>query len=83
MQTGIIELDVHGCTVEEAIKKIRKKIYSASNGVYRIRIIHGYHRGTRIREGIRQEFGYGLESRVKRIESGQNQGITELVLREY
>lgn len=38
---------------------------------------------TRIRDGIRREFGYGLEPKVLRIVQGFNQGITELILREY
>ncbi|MCI8557788.1 MAG: hypothetical protein HFI19_08490, partial [Lachnospiraceae bacterium] len=50
--------------------------------VYRIRVIHGYHGGTRIRDGIREEFGYEREPKIKRITMGDNPGITELVLRE-
>jgi len=79
----IIELDVHGCTAGEAVQKIEKQINSAGNGVYRIRVIHGFHGGTKIRDAIFREIGYGLEPKVKRIVSGSNQGITELVLREY
>lgn len=83
IQTPIVELDVHGCTVEEAVRKIDQSIRQAGPGVYRIRVIHGYNRGTGIRDGIRREFGYGLESKVLRIVPGFNQGITELILREY
>lgn len=79
----IVEIDVHGCTVEEAVAQVEKKIKTAGSHVYRIRVIHGYHGGTRIRDGLRRELGYGLEPRVKRIVPGNNQGITELVLREY
>ena len=32
---------------------------------------------------IREEFGHEREPKVKRIEMGDNQGITELVLREF
>ena len=83
MINGIMELDVHGMSTEEAVQAAAKAIYQAGSSVYRIRIIHGYHGGTRIRSGIREEFSYGREPRVKRIEMGSNQGITELVLREY
>lgn len=83
LQAPIFEIDVHGCTVEQAVRQIEKTLTSAGKNVYRIRIIHGYNRGTRIRESIRQEFGHGLEPRVKRIVPGDNPGITELVLREY
>ena len=80
---GIIEIDVHGKDVETAIREIKKQLNNAGTGTYRIRIIHGYHGGTRIREGIREEFSYGREPKVKRITMGGNQGITELILREF
>ncbi len=81
--SGIIEIDVHGKNVEEALREISGQVARAGDSVYRIRVIHGYHGGTRISEGIRDEFGYGREPRVKRIQMGQNPGITELVLREF
>lgn len=80
--TGIVELDVHGMRTEEAVSLIQKKVNEAKNNVYRIRVIHGYHGGTRIRTAIREEFSYGREPKVKRIVMGQNEGITELILRE-
>lgn len=83
MINGIIEIDVHGMNTEEAVNAVAKKVQSAGSSVYRIRVIHGYHGGTRIRSGIREEFSYGREPKVKRIEMGVNQGITELILREY
>lgn len=83
MVSGIIEMDVHGRNVEQALREISGQIARAGNSVYRIRVIHGYHGGTRIAEGIRDEFGYGREPKVKRIEMGQNPGITELILREF
>ena len=83
MMNGIIEIDVHGKNVESAIEEIRKHMNNAKPSVYRIRIIHGYHGGTEYGEGIREEFSYGREPRVKRITMGDNQGITELVLREF
>lgn len=83
MTGGIVELDVHGMNGEQAKAAIEKKICGAGSAVYRIRVIHGFHGGTRLRAMIREEFGYGREPKVKRIEMGNNQGITELVLREY
>lgn len=32
---------------------------------------------------IYDEYSYGRNSKVKRVENGFNEGITELVLREY
>ena len=56
------------------------QIHAAEKSICRIRVIHGYNGGTRIRSMLREEYGYG---RGKRIEMGDNQGITELVLREF
>lgn len=83
MMSGIIEINVHGKNVEEAIDEIRKQLNNAKANVYRIRVIHGYHGGTRIRDGIWDEFSYGREPKIKRITMGDNQGITELILREF
>jgi len=79
----IIELNVHGMRAEEAIKHIQKKINEAGAGVYRIRVIHGYNRGTSIRSAIREEFDYYGDPKVLRVEMGDNEGITDLILREY
>lgn len=78
---AIIELDLHGLTCEEAQYRIEKAIKDAGGGVYLIRCIHGFHGGTRIKDMIRREFGYGLEPKIKSIRGGVNEGITELVLR--
>ena len=52
-----------------------------SAGAYRIRVIHGYHGGTSLRDGIRKE--YAKHPKVLRIELGLNPGETDLVLREF
>ena len=83
MTGGIIEIDVHGKNTEEAKKAINMQIHSAGKSIYRMRVIHGYNGGTRIRSMLREEYGYGREPAVKRIEMGDNQGITELVIREF
>ena len=82
LTSGIIEVDLHGLRTEEAVKKAKSEVSKASASVYIIRLIHGYHGGTRIREAIEDEFSYGREEKVKRIRQGSNPGITELVLRE-
>lgn len=83
MTGGIIEIDVHGKNIEEAKKAIDIQIHTAGKSIYRLRVIHGYNGGTRIRSMLREEYGYGREPAVKRIEMGDNRGITELVLREF
>ena len=80
---GIIKIDVHGKNTEEAKKAIDMQIHDAEKSICRIRVIHGYNGGMRIRSMLREEYGYGREPAVKRIEMGDNRGITELVLREF
>lgn len=82
LSSGIIEIDLHGMKVEEALRRANEEVNKASGSVYIIRLIHGYHGGTRIREAIEDEFSYGRVSKVKRIRPGNNPGITELFLRE-
>ena len=81
LTSGIIEVDLHGLRVEEAIKKVKGEVRKAPGSVYVIRLIHGYHGGTRIKEAIEDEFSYGRDDKVKSIRNGANPGITELVLR--
>ena len=81
--TGNIEIDLHGLRVDEAIKKIDDAIRRADPSVYRIKLIHGYHRGHGLKDAIWDEYSYGRNSKVLRIQGGINEGITELVLREY
>ncbi|WP_294147433.1 Smr/MutS family protein [uncultured Clostridium sp.] len=83
MNGGIIELDLHGRRAEEAKRLIDAELDRAGRNVYRIRLIHGFHGGTGIKNMIWEEYSYGREPRVARLEHGMNQGITELVLREY
>ena len=83
MGTGNIEIDLHGLRAEEAKKKIDQAIKSADKSVYRIKLIHGYHRGHGLKDMIREEYSYGREPKVLRVQGGFNDGITELVLREY
>lgn len=82
MQTGIIEVDLHGMDVLKAKNEIYKVLRKAGKSVYRIRLIHGFHGGNAIKEMIDDEFGYSREEKVLRVVPGWNPGITELVLRE-
>jgi len=80
MQTGIVTLDLHGCNAYQAKIAIDAAL-KRSRGVYRIRIIHGYHGGTALRELCRRE--YAKKPGVLRVEVGLNPGETDLVLREW
>lgn len=83
LQTPIIEMDVHGMTSEQAVRKIEEKINKANASTYRIRVIHGFNRGNSIQRAIYREIGHGLNPKVRKIVGGENPGITEIVLREY
>ncbi len=76
----MIEIDVHGYTQSEAKTRIMQILDSADKNIYMIKIIHGYRHGTALRNMIRKNFK--KHPRVKRIEFGLNQGVTELILRE-
>ena len=77
---AVIELDVHGMTLTQACTAIDAALRRAG-GAYRIRVIHGYHGGTVLRDGIRRR--YAANAKVRRIELGLNQGETDLILREF
>ena len=81
MNAGILELDLHGCTVYQAEIALNAALKRAKAGTYRIRVIHGSHGGTALRDMIRKNFAH--HPKVLRLESGLNQGQTDLVLREF
>ena len=76
---GILELDLHGKNAYQAKVTIDAALRRARAGTYRIRLIHGYHGGTALRDMIRREYA----DRVLRLETGIDPGITDLVLREF
>ena len=82
MNNPIVELDLHNLNCMQAQSLIDRTLDEAGSGVYRIRLIHGFHGGTAIKDMIREEYGFCRHSKVKRITGGTNQGITELILRE-
>ncbi len=77
---GNLELDVHGMTQIQAEAAIEARLRRAG-GIYRITVIHGYTRGTSLRDFIRRR--YRSHPKVLRVEAGLNPGVTDLVLREY
>ena len=52
MNEPIIELDVHGMTLYQAQIAIDAALKRAG-GTYRIRVIHGFHGGTALRDMVR------------------------------
>lgn len=67
-------------TQVQAITAIDARLRRADASVYRLRVIHGYHGGTALRDAVRKH--YKNHPKVKRIELGLNPGETDLVLRE-
>ena len=81
MSAGILSLDLHGKNTYQAKIAVDSLLRRAGNGTYRIRLIHGYHGGTTLREFLQGE--YGRHPKIKRISISPDGGTTELVLREY
>lgn len=79
MHAAIVTLDLHGCTVYQAKIAIDARL-RRPGGAYRIRLIHGCHGGTALRDMIRTD--YRKHPKILRLEFGSN-GETDLVLREF
>ena len=80
IQSGFQELDVHNMTKVQAIAAIDARLRRVNASVYRLKVIHGYHGGTVLRDAVRSR--YRDHPKVIRIEVGLNPGETDLVLRE-
>ena len=81
MDNAIITLDLHGKNTYQAKVTIDAQLRRARAGTYRIRLIHGSHGGTALRDFVRAEYAH--HPKVKRIILSPDGGATELVLREY
>ena len=80
MSSPIITIDLHGLFRDEAIRTIDKTLKNADNSTYQIKLIHGYNRGTSLKDMIIDEYKY--HPKVMQIQPGDNLGTTILVLRE-
>lgn len=78
MTGGIVEIDLHGKNEYQARVTIDAALRRARTGTYRLRIVHGYHNGTVLRDMVRREYA----GRVLRVVA-LDQGRTDLVLREF
>lgn len=81
MDSGIWELDLHGMNICQARAAVDAALRRAKGGTYRIRVIHGFSRGTALRDMVRRE--YARHPKVLRLEIGLNPGEADLVLREF
>ena len=80
MQSGMLSLDLHGKNTHQAKIAVDALLRRAGNGTYRLRLIHGHHGGTALRDFLRAE--YAQHPKVKRLIFSSD-GTTELVLREF
>ena len=78
--SGTLEIDVHNMTRVQAVAAVDAVLRRINSSVYRLRVIHGYHGGTALRDEIRAHCKH--HPKVKRIEIGLNPGETVLVFRE-
>ena len=74
------EVDVHGMNRTQAFAAIDAKLRRAGGTVYTLRVIHGYHGGTVLRDAIRSH--YRNDRKVFRIDLGLNPGETDLILKD-
>ena len=81
MDTGSITLDLHGKTAYQAKVTVDALLRRAETGTDRIRLIHGSHGGTALRDLIRTEYAH--HPKVKRLILSPDGGATGLVPREY
>ena len=80
MSDPIITIDLHGLFRDEAIKVSDKALKTADSSTYQIKLVHGYNRGTSLKNMINDEYRY--HPKVLRVQPGDNLGTTILVLRE-
>ena len=80
MTGGFLEIDIHNMTKVQAITAVDAQLRRADASVYRLRVIHGYHGGTVLRDAVRAHCK--KHPKVRRIELGLNPGETDLILRE-
>ena len=78
---GIIAVDLHGKNTYQAKVTVDALLRRAGGGTYRLRLIHGCHGGTALRDFLEAE--YSNHPKVKRLVCSTDGGTTELVLREY
>ncbi len=71
-------LDLHGKSKYQARIAIEAAL-RRSKGLYRIRVVHGCHNGTALKEMVWSE--YGSDPRVKRLLAA-SESATDLILRE-
>ena len=81
MNSASITVDLHGKNTYQAKVTVDAMLRRVKAGTYRLRLVHGYHGGTALRDFIRTEYVH--HPKVRRLLLSPDGGTTELVLREY
>ena len=81
MQSGTLEIDLHGMTKVQAKAALDAALRRAGGSVYRVAVVHGCHGGTALRDFLQET--YATHPKVRRLVLSPDGGATELVLREY
>ena len=76
-ENEIITIDLHKHTVYAAKQKLQFVIAIAPDEIKEIIVIHGYRRGTALRDMVRNDFE---DSRIARKFLSLNPGITSFIL---
>ncbi len=74
-----LRIDIHGLFVDEALGRVRSFVAMAPAGTERIVVVHGYNRGTALRDAIRHRL---YSPRIRMVEPAFfNDGETYLWLK--
>ena len=57
MECGIVTVDLHGRNTYQAKVTVDALLRRAGAGTYRLRLIHGCHQGTALRDFLQVEYG--------------------------
>lgn len=49
-----IRIDIHGMYVEDAMEVLRKRVAAAPRHIEKIIVVHGYNRGTALKDAVRR-----------------------------
>ncbi len=75
---GTLRVDLHGLYVEDAMDLLRERVARAPRGTEKIVVIHGYNRGSALKEAVRR---FRAPRVVEVAPSFLNEGETVLWLR--
>ena len=74
----VVELDFHNMLVKDAQRELTSYLSHAPDSVREVRVVHGYHGGTALRDMIRYHFHH---PRIKTKMIALNPGETRLILK--